>query len=412
MGNISMVPITTDSIALGFIVEDAVTADDHAISFTLQTRVRLNPANGYQHLATFVAKHGRSFAEDLIQELDTGLDGWARGQIGQYEHATLRRISVRRGLNVELPLAFGEGVLTVVGFTVENTTWSAKALQLEQEEQDRAVRLAQVNNDAAVAQVSATLTARLGLHKLREFEALAAATNRPVEWLAFPEQEQLSRAAAHDIVMKLLEPGNRNLWNRDPSMLTGLFAAAGVTMPSQTGPALTRGSATPQARQIERNELTEVIVEPSDQDDLPQMKLHRRLLRGWRRTHDVDPVALAGARKAADATVIAVSFDGPASAQSSDYDHVYDDLPVTVLSLKLDTLDGVVNQWLQTVGENVDLSAQVDRAVDGTVTVRVQGPASQARSVVRRLNEPSSSATAALEELLEGDEVRIVLGTA
>lgn len=413
LGNVTLVPIQTDAVPIGFDIADATTADGYQIGLRLNTLIRINGASDYRHLTEFVQRHGRNFADALIQEIQRGLESWVTGRIGAELHAQLRRRPMSSVLDIDMPFTFGSNTLVVVSFTVGDVRWDAKAVELENVIKDRPIQVASAANDE-----------HLSSYRLAIFTPLAAQLGVSAAELAFPERHQLTQQNAKELALELLKPHNRTLWQRDPTVLTNLFTAAGLP-PAAMGtpgrqalagpddrsePTLSLGTGAAGAYGSAAGAPT---AAPSP-EAVEDVNTDKRLLRFWLRSHQGTPVGIAGARTGSAAMVIIVRDTAPGAepAPADDFVPYFSGLPVRLVELRSAPLSSLVGQWIDALFPDSGVTSSVRVDDDDVLYLGIGGTAATARDVIKRLDDPADPSLDALEALLSYAGIQLQLGSA
>jgi len=398
IGNLDYVQVNTDSAAFSLSVRGVKTRDSYHIGLKLDTRVKLNGADNYKHLDAFIRSSGRGFAEDLIAEVQRGLEQFAFQLVAGYDHADLREQSPSSAFaRLGFPVAIGSSLLLVTSLSVADVTWDPKAIEVEDAEKDRIANVARARAESA-----------LGEERLQIFAPVAAQLGLPVEALAYPDRYAMSQQHAHEALLALLKPEMRMVWQRNPGMLDHLFARAGI------GPATS-----PQHSSLTSAPFTqlpvgtgvpaEIIVEPE-----AEVELNRNLTlrRAWSAHEPGEVMGIeVGGRNSPTPTVIAVTASGrPPSAETVEaLARAVGGTP-RVLVLRFGTWQDLVEQWFrQAVPDAVGLRVSCAEVGDD-LRIRVSGSPFEADRIVKRLNSPDDTVLGALEELVPFVRVDVELG--
>jgi len=327
IGDLQVVPLNEGTVDVQQTVRDVVTAGNERFvveTVPLAMRVRLNPADDYAVLRAFMHHRGTSYADDLLAELRNGVDELVRGVFAVRSHDELYGASVAGMLKPgPQPVPCADGLMLIESLTIDGTiTWSPTYLRIKEANDAALVGLATNRSDEVVgtdrARVDATVTAA----RYEQYVPLAAALNVPIDSFANPEALAGSRGITTEIISKLLEPCNRALLQRDPTMLGNLMHAAGLTnlMTGQT-PMSVVATAEPSVAALSQEpaggsfgssgattapSLNDTVVLPTPGDDL-DLNVDRRLARLWSGGAPLDP-AITGlaADVTGDAAVVIV----------------------------------------------------------------------------------------------------------
>ncbi|WP_155855395.1 hypothetical protein, partial [Actinotalea ferrariae] len=266
LGRLQLVQVNTGVEPTNVTIRNIRTKDvrEWAISsLKLRLSVQINAANDYSALEQHVRSYGPGFANALLDELSNGIDQYVRSTLARYSHRELHTSSLPDILfPTGEPTPIGNSSLAVRSATVVAVEWSPYFL-----EELKGIETATTEK---------VVTER----KIDLYEELSSRVGIPAWHLANPEVMKLERAAAMELVGKLLEPANRSLLQRDPTLLPALLMQAGLTTPPVAGdggaPGRTGRSGATAARQLDaRPSAPALPVAPGD--DTPDLSLNARL---------------------------------------------------------------------------------------------------------------------------------------
>lgn len=401
-GRLQLVQINTGVETTDVTITNIPTADAEGWvipSLDLRLQVQVNPAGRFAKLEEHVRTYGPGFPNALLDELGNGIDTYVKARLGQYSHRWLHTASMPEVLFPSgRPTPIGNESLVVRSAAVKGVVWSASFLQLTE-------GLQTVDNDATVKQ-----------YAVGRYRELALELGIPAWHLANPEQMQLDRAAALEILTKLLEPGNRGLLLKNESLLPALLAQTGVAgsaiaMPvpgiSQTSlpptERLTLQAGTSEARDTAGPRIT------------PELSLNARLKRAWQSALGTDNGlrGIEGAAAGSRGAVVAVSdLNAVPRERSADLTQAIATTlrvqHVDVVALSGHDLDGLLTQWADQVVTHPDVAARLFTE-DHCLVIELEGPVAQARSLAAQLDDVANPHVAALERLLAFEAITVRL---
>lgn len=438
IGNLQVVPLNEGSVDVQQTVRDVVTAGQEKFvvrSVPLELRVRLNPADDYVALRSFMTQRGTSYADDLLAELRNGVDELVRSVFAVTPHDALYGAPVAGILKPgSAPIPCAHGLMLIESLAIGGSIeWSETYLKIKEANDATLVGLATQRSDETLGTDRARVDATVLSARYREFAPLAAALNVPIDYFVNPEALAASRETATEIIAKLLEPGNRALLQRDPAMLGNLLQATGLTnLMNQLGPPsqITLDGASHATLQHEpaigaapARPASGPPTEPlslGEPGDAMGLNLDRRLARLWSTAGPLDPqlIGLAADAEGDAATVIAVSAR-TAVAVPADFTARAAALlrvqHVTVISLVAASYAELAEAWLtQVLGQaSHTVTAQIDITDAGgldQLVISLDGDPRACHAMVQQLDKPGLTARGALEALLPFAGLMIELG--
>ena len=415
IGKLEYVQINTSVVTARQVVRDIVTADpeEYAVEeLVLEIQVQLNANGKFSAFRDHVTQYGKTFGEALLLEVKNGVDEHVRTTFAKMTHRALRSASIPRVLGAgESPQRFGSGVLVLTGVTVQGSPrWAQVYLDQTQVIQTTSVRIAEVDQSHAV------MTAQY-----ERFTPLAAELGVPVEILLDPKRRELVEGRAHELLLRLMEPQNRGLLQRDPGILQRLLAESGLSVTAgqstQAAPRSVDQSMPPATDQLVAGHGT--VVDSTDDRQL-DLTTDSRLGRVWAANGGriAGLAGLAGKASGDTATVMVVGADGTplvdprfVKALSS----FYRVSGVVVVALPSSTYAELVAGWFARVrpaDADPALGVRVEVTAQDQLRVLVTGPALPARRLVSDLSAPHRTEVGALENVLPYAGVTIELDDA
>lgn len=397
IGTLTFVQVNTDSAPFGMSVTGVPTRDGYHVGLDFDARVKLNPSDDFRHLKSFIERSGRGFADDLIAEVQRGLEQLAYSVIATFDHQMLRERSLSNAFaQVGLPFAVDSGLLMVTSLNVGNVAWDAKAIELENVSKDQKVKSAAVRAEST-----------LGAERLQVFAEVAAQLGLPPAALAYPEQYALSQQRSHEALLALLRPEMRMVWQRNPGLLDNLFQRAGIPSGSILQPI---APVTYSQLPAGRSEITEILVEPEEDVELNR---NLTLRRAWTAHEGEEVLGIeVGGRGRPAPTIIAVTRSGrrPGTETIDALTRVAGGGAVRLLVLRYGDWNDLVAQWFHQVEPQfAHLRVSIEREGED-LRVRVHGPALEAHAAVERLTAPGETPLEALEELTPFVRIDVELG--
>ncbi|MDO9396325.1 MAG: hypothetical protein Q7T71_07265, partial [Herbiconiux sp.] len=310
------------------------------------------------------------------------------------------------------PISFGKQVLNVMSLAVSGVTYSRHFLKLAELSQTGIIDTAVVDQQIA-----------LETHRIEQYRQLEHMLGVPAALLADPARRAELEGRAHDLVLELLKPHNRAVWQRDPHVLDNVLAAAGMNqamLGAQVRPGSAGGASVPVIPSAPGGASARAIGTSSGrtgraEDHELDLSIDARLRKAWLSAQNGASTlhGVGGASSGGSGTVIVVD-DGWRPSQlvaETAVEALARALRVSranVIVLTPSTLGDLVSDWFRRVIAEDELTTSIS-VFDDLLTISVDGPPRSARSAVASLNDPRRTELAALVELLAFSDVEVVV---
>lgn len=401
LGSLQVIQVNTGSVSATLDLHELPCAGGFLAleSITVSVEVQANPEDGYAGIADLVRRYGATFGSVLFKETRAALEHHVRTSIQSRTPDELFVDDLATHLGARrLPIPIGSlpEPMRLTHLVVDQAVWHEGLAKARR--QSSALIAGQV--DAAV-EVGAMMA------KVEAMQELSAATGIPAALLANPDIRQLE-AQRWDVVMKLLEPGNRAALTRHPQLLE-----AAMSVFQSHGPA--NGNSDQPAINPVADPFAAISAPASSELTL---SVDQALANAWRKCGGGPLLGIGGANVGDSGTVVIVKGE-PAMATFDDEEarrlmaRLVRSSSVTIHVVTGGSLDDVVRNVLHSrggasAGCAVRL-ATVDRDGLDELEIYLSSDGDLASQAVSELTAPGDSLLAALEELLPHATVVAVL---
>ncbi|WP_405059228.1 hypothetical protein OG474_41785 [Kribbella sp. NBC_01505] len=417
IGTVEYVQINTSVVTARQVIRDIVTADpeEYAVEeLVLEIQVQIDTSNKFSAFRAHVERYGKTFGEALLLEVKNGLDEHVRATFGRKTHRELRSASIPQVLGAGgYPRHFGSGVLMLTGVTVQGSPrWSEVYLDQTRVIQTTSVRIAEVDQNLAVTSA-----------QYERFKPLAAELGVPVDFLLDPARRDVVEGRAHELLLRMMEPQNRGLLQRDPGVLRRLLAESGLSNSVASGRAMSAGQKNvDRAESVVPDQLGagDDTADGSNDDAALDLTMDSRLGRVWTANggRTASLAGLAGKGIGDTATVVVVGSNGTPLVDPrfvKALSTFYRATSVVVIALPRSSSVELVAGWFARVrpaDADPSLGVRAEVTVQDQLRVLVTGPAQLARRLVSELSAPHRTEIGALENVLPYAGVTIELDDA